>query len=90
MAKKRKIPDDELEGTALLKETARRIRLAKTFWKQHRNRACRNERQRALSLYEKLTKEQKDQIPQELRTWLRYRSEKYFGDHRTKPGSGRK
>jgi hypothetical protein len=90
MAKKRKIPDDELEGTALLKETARRIRLAKTFWKQHRNSACRNERQRALSLYERLTKEQKDRIPQKLRVWLRYRSEKYFGDHRTKSGSGRK
>ena len=90
MAKKRKIPDDELSGPALVKETARRIRLARTHWDAHRNGACRIERERALKLYHRLTDAEKDQIPQVLRVWLRYRSEKYFGDHRTKPGSGRR
>lgn len=85
MPKKRKIPDDELTGPALVKETTRRIRLARTRWKEHRNGACRFERERALKLYERLTKEEKDRIPQELRVWLRYRSEKYFGPDRTPP-----
>lgn len=86
MAAKRK----PLEGKALVKETCRRIRLARSFWKEHRNSACRNERKRALQLYDTLTPEQKAGIPQELRVWLRYRSEKYFGPHRTKPGGKRK
>lgn len=90
MAKKRKIKDEDLVGPALVKETARRIRLARTHWDAHKNGACRMERERALSLYNRLTKEEKDQIPQVLRVWLRYRSEKYFGDHRTPPGTGRK
>ena len=30
------------------------------------------------------------QVPQVLRVWLRYRSEKYFGDHRTPPGGGKR
>ncbi|HCF29662.1 MAG TPA: Precorrin-3B methylase, partial [Cyanobacteria bacterium UBA11049] len=51
------------------------------------NAACRGERERALALYNTLTKEQQDQIPQQLRVWLRYRSEKYFGSHRTPPQS---
>ncbi len=41
------------------------------------------ERARALELYDKLTKEQKKDVPQVLRIWLRYRSEKYFGEGRT-------
>jgi len=84
-AKKYRINEDDLSGTALIKETTRRIRLARKFWDDHRNSACRNERERALRLYERLSKEEKDQIPQELRVWLRYRSEKYFGANRTKP-----
>lgn len=48
------------------------------------------ERERAINLYERLSKEEKEQIPQVLRVWLRYRSEKYFGDHRTPPGTGRR
>ncbi|WP_339381959.1 MULTISPECIES: hypothetical protein [unclassified Calothrix] len=40
-----------------------------------------------MTLYNKLTKEQKQQIPQVLRVWLRYCSEKYFGAHRTQPNS---
>ncbi|MFV1993840.1 MAG: Precorrin-3B methylase [Verrucomicrobiales bacterium] len=78
-----------LTGKALLKETCRRIRLARKRWDDHNNRACRAQREKALALYESLTKEQREQIPQELRVWLRYRSEKYFGEGRTPPGSRR-
>ena len=74
----------------LVKETCRRIRLARSYWDAHNNAACRGERERALELYGKLTKEQKEDIPQTLKVWLRYRSEKYFGEHRTAPGSPRK
>lgn len=76
-----------LEGERLVKEVCRRIRTARSYWDAHNNAACRRERQRALDLYNTLTKEQKSQIPQVLRVWLRYRSEKYFGDHRTPPGT---
>ncbi|GAA5495602.1 hypothetical protein SAMN02745181_2393 [Rubritalea squalenifaciens DSM 18772] len=78
-----------LEGAALIKEVNRRIRVARGYWDAHRNKACRRERDRALELYETLSKEQREKVPQELRVWLRYRSEKYFGDHRTKPGKGK-
>lgn len=84
-AKKHK--NKPLQGKALIKEVARRIRLARTQWDAHNNKACRRERTRALELYETLSKEQREQIPQVLRVWLRYRSEKYFGEHRTKPKS---
>jgi hypothetical protein len=87
MGKKRKIKDEDLEGVALIKETNRRIRLARTYWDAHKNGACRQERERALRLYERLTPTQREQIPQVLRVWLRYRSEKYFGPHRTPPGA---
>ena len=90
MGRKKKNPDEELTGTALVKETNRRIRLARTYWDAHKNGACRLERKRALGLYERLTEIEKQQIPQVLRVWLRYRSEKYFGDHRTPPGSKHK
>jgi hypothetical protein len=76
-----------LTGTALLKEVNRRIRLARSYWDAHNNHACRRERTRALELYDTLTKDQKAAIPQVLRVWLRYRSEKYFNDSRTPPGS---
>lgn len=74
-----------LEGDALVKEVCRRIRVARSYWDAHNNAACRGEREKALALYNTLTKAQKDQIPQALRVWLRYRSEKYFGAHRTPP-----
>ena len=45
-----------------------------TTWPAARNAA------RALELYNTLTKAQKEEIPQVLRVWLRYRSEKYFND----------
>ncbi|NJL38282.1 MAG: Precorrin-3B methylase [Leptolyngbyaceae cyanobacterium RM2_2_4] len=84
MAQQEPLPEKEL-----IKEVCRRIRVARSYWDAHNNRACRGERERALSLYNTLTKEQKDQIPQELRVWLRYRSEKYFGAHQTPPKSKR-
>jgi hypothetical protein len=74
-----------LEGPELVKEVCRRIRLARAQWDAHNNAACRRERGRALALYHTLTEEQKDQIPQVLRVWLRYRSEKYFGHKKNKP-----
>lgn len=76
-----------LTGPALVKEVCRLIRLARTQWDAHNNAACRRERSRALRLYNTLTPEQKDQIPQVLRVWLRYRSEKYFG---ARPGKKKK
>jgi hypothetical protein len=82
--------DLPLTGNALVKEVCRRIRVARSYWDAHNNRACRREREKALALYNTLTSEQKDQIPQVLRVWLRYRSEKYFGDRRTPPGGSRR
>ena len=79
-----------LVGNALVKEVNRRIRVARTLWDQHKNAGCRKERERAIELYEKLTKQQKEQIPQELRVWLRYRSEKYFGQGRAGNGANSK
>ena len=79
-AKKNKKSDDKLAGEGLIKEVNRRIRLARTQWDAHNNAACRRERNRALQLYEKLTKEEREKVPQVLRVWLRYRSEKYFGN----------
>ena len=76
-----------LTGPALIKEVCRRIRLARTQWDAHNNASARRERGRALRLYNTLTPEQKDQIPQVLRVWLRYRSEKYLG---ARPGKRKK
>jgi hypothetical protein len=69
----------------LVKEVNRLIRLARAYWNAHNNAACRLERERALTLYETLSDEQKNDIPQVLRIWLRYRSEKYFGESRSAP-----
>ena len=60
-----------LTGVALVKEVCRRIRVGRSYWDAHNNAACRGERvkrsysegNRALALYNTLTKEQKDQIP---------------------------
>ncbi len=89
-AKKKAGNDKPLTGESLVKEVNRRIRLARSYWDKHNNLACRTERDRALLLYATLSKEQKEKVPQELRVWLRYRSEKYFGDTRTAPASDRK
>ncbi|MEL6442045.1 MAG: Precorrin-3B methylase [Cyanobacteria bacterium J06621_8] len=77
VAKKKK--NKELKGKELVKEVCRRIRIARSYWDAHNNAACRGERDKAIALYNTLTPEQKEQIPQQLRIWLRYRSEKYFG-----------
>lgn len=78
--------DKPLIGAALIKEVNRLIRLARSHWDAHNNAACRRERTRAMTLYETLTDAEKEKVPQVLRVWLRYRSEKYFGDGRTPPG----
>lgn len=79
-----------LVGEALIKETCRRIRVARSYWDAHNNRACRGEREKALALYESLNDVEREKVPQVLRVWLRYRSEKYFGEGRTPPGSKRR
>ena len=43
-----------------------------------------------MASYEQLTKEEREEVPQELRVWLRYRSEKYFGKGRTGNGMSSK
>lgn len=73
-----------------IKETCRLIRLARSYWDAHNNLACRTHRDMALKLYGSLIQEQKDKIPQVLRVWLRYRSEKYFGAQRTPPRTGKR
>ena len=78
-----------LTGAALVKETCRLIRLARARWDAHDNGGCRRERSRALRLYNTLTPAQKDEIPQVLRVWLRYRTERYFGKKKG-PGGGPK
>lgn len=81
----------ELTGPDLIKEVCRRIRVARSYWDAHNNRACRGEREKALALYHQLTPAQKQEIPEVLRVWLRYRSEKYFGDRPTAPqGKGKR
>jgi hypothetical protein len=43
-----------------------------------------------MALYESLSDTQRKKVPQVLCVWLRYRSEKYFGDDRTPPGGGKR
>ena len=83
----KKNPARPLTRAELIKETCRRIRVARGYWDAHNNRACRGEREKALALYESLGKPEREKIPQALRVWLRYRSEKYFGADRTPPGA---
>jgi hypothetical protein len=82
---KKRAQGESLAGEALIKEVNRRIRLARSYWDQHRNSACRTERDRALALYNTLATAEKEMVPQVLRVWLRYRSEKYFNEMRTPP-----
>ena len=90
MPAKKKPDAKPLVGAALIKEVCRRIRLARSRWDAHNNAACRGEREKALELYETLTPAERDKVPQVLRVWLRYRSEKYFGEGCTPPGGGRR
>ena len=75
----------QFTGEALIKETCRRIRVARSYWDAHNNRASRGEREKAMALYETLSEAERKKVPQVLRVWLRYRSEKYFGGDRTPP-----
>lgn len=88
--KKKKAEDKPLSGAELVAEACRRIRAARALWDAHRNGPCRGEREKAMALYETLDEAQREQVPQVLRVWLRYRSEKYFGGHRTPPGGGKR
>lgn len=87
-AKKNK--NKPLHGSALVKEVNRRIRVARKLWEAHNNSGCRRERLRALELYDTLGEADKEKVPQELRVWLRYRSEKYFGENRKGNGANSK
>jgi hypothetical protein len=89
MPAKKKESTKPLVGAALIKEVCRRIRVARAYWGAHNNRACRGEREKAMTLYETLTEAEREKVPQVLRVWLRYRSEQYFGDERTPPGGGK-
>lgn len=66
----------------LVREACHLIREARRRWEAHENGACRRLRERAVSAYERLGKEERQEVPEELRVWLRYRSEKYFGQGR--------
>jgi hypothetical protein len=85
MPAKKKSSDKPLAGAALIKEVCRRIRAARSLWEAHNNAACRGEREKAMALYETLSQAEREKVPQVLRVWLRYRSEKYFGPGRTPP-----
>src|SRR5688572_25836911 len=89
VAANKKARAEPLTGTALIKDVCRRIRIARSYWDAHNNRACRGERAKAIALYETLSETEKEKVPQVLRVWLRYRSERYFGEGRTPPGSRR-
>ena len=56
-----------LTPAELIKETCRRIRVARGYWDAHNNRACRGEREKALALYESLSQADREKVPQELR-----------------------
>jgi hypothetical protein len=90
MPAKKKANTQPLTGAALVKEVCRRIRVARSYWDAHNNRACRGEREKAMALYESLSEAEREKVPQELRVWLRYRSEKYFGNDRTPPGGDKR
>ena len=76
-----------LVGNRKIKEVNRLIRLARAKWDAHENAACRRERERAMALYETLDVAEREQVPQVLRVWLRYRTEKYFGERRKGNGA---
>ena len=66
----------------LIQETCQLIREARKRWEAHENAACRRVRERAVEAYEELLDFEREEIPDNLRVWLRYRSEKYFGKGR--------
>ncbi len=50
MPAKKKTATAPLTGTALVKETCRRLRVARALWDAHKNGPCRGEREKALAL----------------------------------------
>lgn len=70
------------------KEVTHLIREARKRWDAHENQACRRLRERALAAWNTLSKEEQQLVPETHRVWLRYRSEKYFGEQRTAKGTG--
>jgi hypothetical protein len=75
----------------LIKEASRLTREARKRWNAHENnQSCRQARDRALAVYEKLSKKERNELPEVLRVWLRYRSEKYFGKGRNGNGMSSK
>jgi len=87
MPAKKEQREEELVGKAKVKEVNRLIRAARSQWDAHRNHACRRERARALALFATRAGGARGQVPQVLRVWLRYRSEKYFGTGRKGKGA---
>lgn len=81
------MPTDD--STGRVKEVCRLIRLARSRWDAHDNGGAKRERSRAMKLYETLSSEEKDQIPQVLRVWLRYRSARYVGPQRARGAQAR-
>ena len=51
-----------LAGAALIKEVCRRIRVARSYWDAHNNRACRGEREKAIALYETLSAADREKV----------------------------
>jgi hypothetical protein len=78
------LPEEALHGKALIKEVCRLIRAARSHWDAHHNGATRMIRRKALALYGRLSAEEREEVPQVLRVWLRYRSEKYYGPRKKK------
>ncbi len=85
MPAKRK-PDDELRGPRARERRRPGASASRGRTGRPPQRSLPSRTHRALALYDRLDEAQKEQIPQVLRVWLRYRSEKYFGEHRTPPG----
>jgi hypothetical protein len=85
MPAKKNDSNQPLNGAALIKETCRRIRVARSYWDAHNNGACRGEREKAMALYLTLSDAERQKVPPVLRVWLRYRSEKYFGEDHPAP-----
>ena len=62
MPAKKKPSTKPLTGAALVKEVCRRIRVARSYWDAHNNRACRGEREKAMALYETLSEAEREDV----------------------------
>ena len=72
MPAKKRDHEKALTGAELIKETCRRIRVARSLWDAHNNRACRGEREKAMALYNSLSHAEREKVPQVLRVcWRR-------------------